>query len=104
MPKSDCPVGCSEFSMWIGVQKGRGYSSAFIAVPTVVLAGKGITALQEAGMIGIEPLAGFPRISMLGIFPSVQTVLAQALALAAVIAGYIFNRRKAAAFLTPRAV
>jgi high-affinity iron transporter len=48
-------------------------------------------------MIGIEPLGGFPRITMLGIFPSLQTVLAQVAAIAAVIVGYLFNRRKATA-------
>jgi high-affinity iron transporter len=92
------------YSQKLPIEQFFAYSSALIAVLTIVLAGKGVAALQEAGMIGIEPLAGFPRISMLGMFPSLQTVLAQALALAAVIAGYIFNRRKAAAFLTVQAV
>jgi high-affinity iron transporter len=86
------------YSHKLPIEKFFAYSSAIIAALTFVLAGKGVVALQEAGMIGIEPLAGFPRISMLGIFPSLQTVLAQVLALVAVIAGYIFNTRKAAAF------
>jgi high-affinity iron transporter len=92
------------YSQKLPIEQFFFYSSALIAVLTIVLAGKGVAALQEAGMIGIKPLAGFPRISMLGMFPSLQTVLAQASALAAVIAGYVFNRRRAAAFLTPQAV
>jgi high-affinity iron transporter len=92
------------YSQKLPIEQFFAYSSALIALLTIVLAGKGVAALQEAGMIGIEPLAGLPRISMLGMFPSLQTILAQALALAAVIAGYLFNRRKAAAFLKTQAV
>ena len=87
------------FSQKLPIEQFFAYSSALIAVLTIVLAGKGVAALQEAGLIGIEPLAGFPRITMLGIFPSLQTLMAQLLALGAVIGGYLFNRRKAAAFL-----
>jgi high-affinity iron transporter len=92
------------YSQKLPIEKFFAYSSALIAVLTIVLAGKGVAALQEAGMIGIEPLAGFPHITMLGMFPSLQTVIAQLLALAAVIAGYFFNRGKAAAFLASQAV
>ena len=67
------------------------YSSALIAVLAVVLAGKGVAALQEAGIIDIAPLANFPRVAMLGIFPSVQVVAAQLLALAVVAIGFWLN-------------
>jgi len=55
------------------------YSSWLMAALTVVLAGKGVAALQEAGIIDIAPLASVPRISMLGLFPTFQSVLAQLL-------------------------
>lgn len=71
------------------------YSSALIAVLAVVLAGKGVAALQEAGMIGISPLSLIPRISVLGLFPSWQSVLAQVAALATVIWGIWYNERRA---------
>jgi high-affinity iron transporter len=70
------------------------YSSALIAVLAVVLAGKGVAALQEAGIIDIAPLADFPRVAMLGIFPSVQVVAAQLLALAVVAIGFWLNGRR----------
>ncbi|MCY7338449.1 MAG: FTR1 family protein [Sphingomonas bacterium] len=72
------------------------YSSVLVAILTLVLAGKGIAGLQEAGLVNVMPVANFPRISMLGIFPTVETITAQLLALAAVIAGYLYNRRRAA--------
>ena len=92
------------YSQKLPIEQFFAYSSALIAVLTVVLAGKGIAALQEAGLIGIEPLTGFPRVSMLGMFPTLQTVVAQMLALAGIVAGYFYNRRKAVAFLNARAV
>jgi high-affinity iron transporter len=64
------------------------YSAILIAVLAVVLAGKGVGALQEAGMIGITPLPGVPRISMLGLFPTLEAVGAQLLTLAAVLFGF----------------
>ena len=54
------------------------YSAVLIAVLAVVLAGKGVAALQEAGMIGVTPLAGLPRSPMLGIYPTLEAMLAQA--------------------------
>lgn len=72
------------------------YSSALIAVLAVVLIGKGIAAIQEAGLIGITPLLSVPRIELLGLYPSVQVVAAQAIVLAVIIAGFALNQRKAA--------
>jgi len=69
------------------------YSSVLIAVLAVVLAGKGVAALQEAGLIGVAPLPGVPRITMLGLFPSVQPIAAQVSVLAALLLGFAWNRR-----------
>jgi high-affinity iron transporter len=56
-----------------------------------------VAALQEAGILGIQPLAGLPRISMLGLFPTLQTVAIQLATLAALLLGFAWNRRAAAA-------
>jgi len=71
------------------------YSSWLMAVLTVVLAGKGVAALQEAGLIDIAPLA-LPRIPVLGFYPTGQTLAAQGLMLAALLLGFWWNRRQAA--------
>ena len=81
------------FSKELPISKFFTYSSWLMAALTVVLAGKGVAALQEAGLIDIAPLDG-PRISMLGVFPTWQSVLAQLGMLAAVVLGFAFNRRK----------
>ena len=59
------------------IAKFFAYSAALIAVLAVVLAGKGVAALQEAGMIGVTPLAGLPRSPILGLYPTLETLLAQ---------------------------
>ena len=67
-------------------------SSVLIAVLAVVLAGKGVAALQEAGWVHATSVV-FPRIDLLGVFPSWQTLLAQAAVLALVLIGYFANTR-----------
>ena len=68
------------------------YSSVLMAVLAVVLAGKGIGAIQEAGLIGVTPLSFVPRIEWIGLQPSVQVVLAQVVALVALIVGFTLNK------------
>ena len=90
-------VAMLRYSQRLPIGKFFTYSSALIAVLAVVLAGKGVAALQEAGILGIQPLAGLPRISMLGLFPTLQTVAIQLATLAALLLGFAWNRRAAAA-------
>ena len=68
------------------------YSSILMAVLAVILAGKGIAALQEAGMLGVTPLSFVPRLDWVGLEPSLQVVLAQLAALVALIIGFAMNR------------
>lgn len=68
------------------------YSSMLMAVLAVVLAGKGIGSLQEAGLLGVTPLSFVPRIDWLGLQPSLQVVLAQVAALIALTIGFGLNR------------
>jgi high-affinity iron transporter len=83
------------FSAKLPVSEFFKYSSALIAVLAVVLAGKGVAALQEAGMIDIAPLAQIPRIPVLGLFPTWESVGAQLLTIAIVAVGAWYNGRLA---------
>ncbi|MFW2853768.1 FTR1 family protein [Sphingomonas sp. TX0543] len=83
------------YSRDLPIAKFFAYSAWLMALLTIVLAGKGVAALQEAGIIDIAPLAGGIRVSMLGIFPTVQSMAAQLLMLVAVAGGFILNRRRA---------
>ncbi|HYN45524.1 MAG TPA: cytochrome c/FTR1 family iron permease [Allosphingosinicella sp.] len=79
------------------IAKFFAYSAALIAVLAVVLAGKGMAALQEAGMIGITPLAGFPRSMLLGVYPTLETLLAQGVIVVLLAAGFLYTSRRPAA-------
>ena len=60
-------------------------SGTLLCALAVILVGKGVRALQEAGVLGIQPLR-LPRVEWLGLFPSVQSVGAQLLVLGAIAA------------------
>ena len=64
------------------------YSAILIAILTVVLAGKGVAGLQEAGLLPVTPVAYVPRITILGLFPTVESVATQLLAIAALVIGF----------------
>lgn len=70
------------------------YSSILIAVLAVILAGKGIAAIQEAGLLGVTPVAGVPEIEIVGLFPSAQVILAQLAVIVALIAGFWWSGRR----------
>ncbi len=68
-------------------------SSALIAILAVVLAGKGVAALQEAGWIALNP-APVPRVELFGMYPTWQTLIAQLIVLALLVCGYLYNTRR----------
>ncbi len=84
------------YSRQLPIAKFFSYSAWLMAVLTVVLAGKGIAALQEAGIIDIAPLAQWPRVTILGVFPTLQSIGAQILMIVAIVIGFTLNRRRSA--------
>ena len=68
-------------------------SSALIAVLAIVLTGKGIAALQEAGWVAVG-VAPVPHIELLGIYPTWQSLLAQLTILVLLAVGFVFNIRR----------
>jgi high-affinity iron transporter len=65
----------------------------------VMFAGQGMLELQEARWISITPLAGFPNLPSIGLFPTLESVAAQAALLATlipVIGMWAIKRAKAA--------
>ena len=68
-------------------------SSALIALLAIVLTGKGIAALQEAGWVTVS-VAPVPHIELLGIYPTWQSLLAQLTILVLLAVGFVFNIRR----------
>lgn len=83
------------FSQRLRIDRFFSYSSWLMAVLAVVLIGKGVAALQEAGIIDIEPLSFLPRIVAAGFYPTLQTLLAQLAMILGLIAGFGWNRHQA---------
>jgi high-affinity iron transporter len=70
------------------------YSSYVLAVLAVILAGKGIHALQEAGYVGISAWPISWRSEWLGVYPTVESMMAQlVVAIALVAARWVQSRR-----------
>lgn len=54
-------------------------------------AGKGVRALQEAGVIDATPVAGAPTIGLMGIFPTIETLTAQTILIVLFLAGLAYT-------------
>jgi high-affinity iron transporter len=89
-------VALLRFSARLPIGKFFSWSSALVAVLAVVLTGKGVAALQEAGWLNASSFNA-PTIDLLGIHPSLQGVGAQLLMAALVVGGFVWNARTARA-------
>jgi high-affinity iron transporter len=70
------------------------YSSWLIAVLAVVLAGKAVSALQEAGYLPITLLENGLRIDLLGIYPTFEGLGAQFVVLLVLLIGFARSGKK----------
>ncbi|MBL8038782.1 MAG: cytochrome c/FTR1 family iron permease [Nitrospira sp.] len=69
-------------------------ASSLLAVMAVIFVGNGITALQAAGVLDVTNVRFF-SLPLLGIHPTVQSLVPQALILALIAGGIWYNREKA---------
>lgn len=80
------------FSARLPIGKFFSASSWLVAVLAVVLTGKGVKALQEAGWIAPSALPT-PRFELLGVYPSTIGLAAQAVVLAFVLGFFLWHGR-----------
>jgi high-affinity iron transporter len=73
------------------------FTSVMLYGLAVIFAGQGIASFQESGVMEANFVSGLPTIPMLGLYPTVQTIAAQAilliLALAAIYRPLVRNTR-----------
>lgn len=72
-------------------------SSIAVAVIAVILAGKGMSGLQEAGWVSANPIP-WPHVQVLGIYPTAETAIAQVVVLLIALAGFSINAVQARRF------
>lgn len=74
-------------------------TSAFLYYTAFVFAGKAIAELQAGGVVGTSILVGWPRLPALGIYPTVESLLAQGLLIVLAVAAlawiFVAKRREA---------
>ena len=80
------------FSARLPIGRFFSASSWLVAVLAVVLTGKGVKALQEAGWIAPSALPS-PRFELLGVYPSTIGLAAQAVVLAFVLGFFLWHGR-----------
>jgi len=68
-------------------------TAILLAALAVVFAGQGVAALQEAGAIEIDTVP-FIRVPALGIYPTLQTLAAQVLAVTLIGVGFYLTGRR----------
>ncbi|WP_202844911.1 cytochrome c/FTR1 family iron permease [Luteimonas saliphila] len=69
------------------------YSALLIAALAVVLIGKAVSALQEAGTLPVSWIDGAPRVAWLGISPTVEGLAAQAVIALVLAIGFVLASR-----------
>jgi len=72
-------------------------TSALLALLALSFAGSGIKELQEGDVVPMTPVAGVPSIDLIGLYPTVQTLLAQGAVLVLMAALLAVSYRKARA-------
>ncbi len=84
------------YSKRLAIGRFFSLSSILMAVLSVVLVGKGVAALQEAGWIDVHPVAWLPRIEILGLYPTLEGVGVQILTVVVLAIGFAQNSRRTA--------
>ena len=67
-------------------------SAILMIILAVILAGKGVMALQESGLLPVQPLP-LPRLEWIGFYPNVQVLVTQLLMLAGATWIFMLDRR-----------
>jgi high-affinity iron transporter len=70
-------IGISRFGVRLPLRPFFGITSAFLYYMAFVFAGKGVAELQSGGLISTTLVSWAPRLPALGIYPTVESLLAQ---------------------------
>jgi len=92
-----------KYSKKLPIAKLFKYSAIVISFLAVILAGKGVHALQEAGNMSISIMPIKLRASFIGLYPTWETFLAQLAILALIIFLWNLGNRQKAAFKAVKA-
>jgi high-affinity iron transporter len=87
-------VGMSRLGLRVPIRPFFLLTGAFLYAMAIVFAGRGVFELQESGLVGLTPVADVPRIPAFGVFPSVETLLAQGVLVGALLVAVVVSWRR----------
>jgi len=86
-------VAINRFGVKVPLKPFFAVTSAMLYYMAFVFAGKGIADLQEAGLVRTSVVEWAPRIPVLGIYPTVQSLALQLLLIALLLVAVVFLHR-----------
>src|SRR5579884_2689971 len=86
-------VAINRFGMKVPLKPFFGVTSAMLYYMAFVFAGKGIADLQEAGIVRTTVIEWAPRVPMLGIYPTVQSLSLQLLLVVLLLVAVVWLQR-----------
>ncbi|HEY6808180.1 MAG TPA: FTR1 family protein, partial [Gemmatimonadales bacterium] len=89
-------VAINSFGLRIPLRPFFGLTGALLYYMAFVFAGKGVAELQNAGVIGMTPVDGGPRVPFLGVYPTLQSLALQGVLVALFVIAFVWMRVDAA--------
>lgn len=81
------------FGVRLPLKQFFGVTASLMIALSVIFTGKGVAALQEAGKFPLDPV-NFPRIDLLGIYPTLQSLGLQLIVLIAALALVVYGAQR----------
>ncbi|SHI03243.1 high-affinity iron transporter [Sporobacter termitidis DSM 10068] len=69
-------------------------TSILLFVMSITFVGSGVKELQEGNLVGVTPIPGISSVDILGIYPTLETLLPQVLLLALTVLTFVLQIRK----------
>src|SRR5438552_2888798 len=85
-------VAINRYGMRLPMKPFFAVTGALLYYMAFVFAGQGIKDLQEAGLVGLTVLEGWPRWPQLGIYPTAQSLVLQGLLVLLLAIGLVWSR------------
>lgn len=93
-------IAINQFGLRVPLKPFFAITGAMLYYMAFVFAGKGIAELQEAGLVKTSVVAWAPRIPVLGIYPTVQSLALQGLLIVLLLFAVVWLQRKRLAVVT----
>jgi high-affinity iron transporter len=84
-------VAISRYGVRLPLKPFFGFTSAFLYYMAFVFAGKGVAELQAGGLVSTTMISWAPRLPALGMYPTLETMLAQGVLLVLLVVALVWT-------------